>query len=152
MEKIKNLVVKLKSKEFLDPKNLGLILLGVAALSVTWSSAKAIQQNHNLLKKVAQIQEQNKLLELQNSTKKLRNQYYTTNQYAEVSARRLLGVAGKDERLYIVPKDVAKAMVSEPFSDNKSNDEATDNPVQKPRYQQNFEAWMELFFGQGLSD
>ena len=150
--KIQNLI---SNRELRDPRTYGMILLLIAALSVSWSSAKAIKQNHDLLKRASKISEENRLLELQNQNKKLQNQYYTTSQYAEVSARRLLGVAAPGETLYIVPKEVALSKVA-PYQGAEPADASTQtpdqNPVQKPRYQQNFEDWISFFFGRGLSD
>jgi cell division protein FtsB len=155
LAKIKNNIKKARNNpELRDPRTLGLVVIGVVALSVTWSSTKAIMQNRELLDRIATLRESNEVLRLQNDNKKLENKYYESDQYKELAARRLLGVAAPGERLYIVPKAVALSKATNDYKDPLTQEETAENseanPVQKSKAQQNFSDWMELFFGNGL--
>ena len=144
-QKFQTLLAKAKKYQLQDPRTWGLVLLAIIAATVTWSGAKSIQQNFELQKKVVVLQEQNKLQKLQNETQKLRNEYYKTDEYKELSARRIFGKAAPGERVYIVPKDVAMAQVS-PKQDVQPQQTVTKNPVTLPIYQQNVQDWLDFFF------
>ena len=113
--------------------------------AVTWNGAVSIQQNFALQKKVVTLQEQNNVQKLQNETQKLRNEYYKTDEYKELAARRLFGKAAAGERVYIVPKEVALSKVS-PQTKADTTPQVVQNPVELPKYQQNFQDWLDFFF------
>jgi cell division protein FtsB len=126
-----------------DVRVLGLLLFGVIVLLVSWSGVQAIQTNYELQKQIAKLEQEAKVGELENNNLKLRNQYYNTDQYLELQARRQFGKAAPGEKLLLVPKNVALAHTSEPPT-------ATAAPIapkpHKPTYQQNFEAWINFLF------
>lgn len=124
-----------------DPRMLGIVVLAVIGLSVVWNGARVVQQNYGLLQQIAVIEEENRILELENSNRKLQNQYYQTPEYAELKARRVNGKAAAGERVYIVTNQTAEKALQTTVLDDPSTEEAP-----KPRYQENFEAWMDFFF------
>jgi cell division protein FtsB len=136
------------AKKLLDDKGLydirlvALVFVGVIAVSVFWSGAKIIQQNFELTQKVAQIQKENEILELENRNKELQNQYLATDEFAELTARRVFGKASPGESVYIVPEDVALASLSE-----KPKETIEEKELEKPQYQKNLESWMNIYFG-----
>ena len=144
-QKIQTLLKQAKRYQLHDPQTWGLIVLAFIATAVTWSGAKSIQQNFELQKKVVVLQEQNKVQKLQNETQKLRNEYYKTDEYKELSARRIFGKAAPGEQVYIVPKEVALAQVS-PQQNTQTAQQAPANPVTLPKYQQNVQDWLDFFF------
>lgn len=144
-QKIQTLLKKAKHYQLQDPQTWGLIVLAFIATAVTWSGAKSIQQNFELQKRVVVLQEQNKVQKLQNETQKLRNEYYKTDEYKELSARRIFGKAAPGEQVYIVPKEVALSQVS-PQQNTQSEQQAPKNPVTLPKYQQNVQDWLDFFF------
>ena len=144
-QKLQTLLTKAKKYQLQDPQTWGLIVLAIIAATVTWSGAKSIQQNFELQKKVVVLQEQNKVQKLQNETQKLRNEYYKTDEFKELSARRIFGKAAPGERVYIVPKDVAMAKVS-PTQNTQTQQSKPKNPVTLPVYQQNVQDWLDFFF------
>ncbi|NDG31731.1 hypothetical protein EB118_16880 [bacterium] len=144
-QKIKTFLKKTKRYQLHDPQTWGLIVLALIAATVTWSGAKSIQLNFELQKKVVVLQEQNKVQKLQNDTQKLRNEYYKTDEYKELSARRIFGKAAPGEQVYIVPKEVALAQVS-PRQQAQSQPQQSKNPVVLPKYQQNMQDWLDFFF------
>lgn len=127
-----------------DPRLFGLVLLAVIGLSVLWSGISVVQRNYDLQQKVTLLEEENRILELQNRNKILQNEYYKTPEFAELKARRVNGKALPGERVYIIDEDAALASLKTP---EETEAEAPESPVEKPQYQQNFEAWIDFFFG-----
>lgn len=143
--KYQKLIALIKRYQLNDVRNIGLIIFAVMAAVVSWSGAKAIGQNFELQKKVIVLEEQNKLQQLQNDTQKLKNEYYKSDEYKELSARRLLGKAAPGERLYIVPKEVALKYVS-PAPQVVQPTKTEEIQVKLPKYQQNIQDWLSFFF------
>lgn len=126
-----------------DPRNLGLIGFGVIALLVTWSGVKVVQTNFELDKKISVAKQRNDIARLENENLKLKNTYYESSQYLELAARRQFGKAAVGEKLYIVPEEVALAKTTDR---PKEATAAAQDPKDKPKYQQNLEAWSEFLF------
>lgn len=141
--KIQQLKQLLQDKGLYDIRVLYLIGIGLIAISVFWNGAKIVQQNYELAQKVRQIEQENEVLKLENQNKELRNEYLNTEEFAEITARRIQGKAAPGERVYIVPKDVALNSLSE--EERSENNESKVD--EKPQYQKNFEAWMNIYFG-----
>lgn len=126
-----------------DTRALGLVAFGVVAVLVSWSGLKSIQTNYELQKQIAQLEQQNKVKELENTNQKLRNEYYKTDEFLELAARRQFGKAAPGEKVYLVPKSVALANTVE-LPKNKQA-EKQQSLVSKPSYQTNFEAWVNFY-------
>lgn len=126
-----------------DIRLVALVFVGLIALSVFWSGAKIVQQNYELQQKVEAIMQENSILELENKNKQLQNQYLGTDEFADITARRVFGKALPGEKVYIVPREVAL--------NSLSTQDKSDEPVQlnteKPQYQKNLESWMSIYFG-----
>ena len=140
---------KLKNKhpniaQLKDVRVIGLLVFGIIVLLVTWSGLGAIQSNFVLQKQIARLREQNKVHELENNNLRLKNEYYNTEQYLELQARRQFSKAAPGETLILVPKGVALAHTAE-IPEIKERQAAAPKP-KKPTYQKNFEAWMDFFF------
>jgi len=143
IEKIQNYISKLIERATADIRTAGLLVFGIIAILVTWSGISAVETNYGLQKQINQLQQQNELSSLQNNNLTLQNQYYNTNEYLELQSRQLLGKAAPGEKLIIVPQNVALAQnvnIPEDMSLNNSP------PPLKPKYQSNFESWMNFFF------
>ena len=141
--KIQNFRNKLSSKGLDDPRLLGLVLLAIIGLSVVWNGARVVQQNYGLLKKIAVLEEENRILELENSNKRIQIEYFKTPEFAELKARRVNGKASPGERVYIISNETALGSLNTPEADAEN----IDSEIEKPTYQKNFEAWMDFFFG-----
>lgn len=142
-EKIKTLPKRFNIDQLKDVRVIGLVVFCVIALLVTWSGLGAIQANFVLQKQIARLEQENRVKELENTNLKLKNQYYDTEQYLELQARRQFGKAAPGETMVLVPESVALAKTMELKKDTP--EEAVSAP-EKPGYQQNFEAWMDFFF------
>ena len=141
-DKIKTVKKKLDDKGLYDVRLLVLALIGFIAVSVFWNGAKIIQQNYELNQKVIALEQENEILELENRNKELRNEYLKTDEFAEITARRVFGRAAPGEKVYIVPKEVALAALDEP--ETKEEEQVI---IEKPDYQKNLEAWLNIYFG-----
>ncbi len=151
MKKLKNLFgdrLIAYVKEFRDVRVLGLHVFVVVALLVTWSGVGVIQDNYKLQRRISELEQENEIQQLENQTVKLRNEYYNTDQYLELTARKQFGLAAPGEILVLVPEHVALAhSVELP----KREEQAKEKPKpEKPTYQKNFEAWMEFLFRRGV--
>ena len=125
-----------------DPQLIGVIVLGIIGLAVVYNGAQVVQQNYELLEKIAVLKEENRVLELQNRNRELEIEYYKTPEFAELKARRVNGVAAEGESVYTISDEVALAALKTPIDQVQEEVVAA-----KPPYQQNFEAWLDFFFG-----
>ncbi len=141
--KIQTLRQKLASRGFDDPRLFGLILLAIIGLSVLWNGVRVVQQNYALLQKIAVLDEQNRIFELENSNKEIQNEYYKTPEFAELKARRVNGKAAAGEQVYVISDEKALASLKTP----EAAVEVAEQETAKPTYQKNFEAWIDFFFG-----
>lgn len=143
-EKIKIAYKHPYTQQLKDTRVLGLLAFGIIVLLVSWSGISVIETNYALQQQIARLEQQNKVQELENNNQKLRNQYYTTDQYLELQARRQFGKAAPGETLLLVPKNVALAHTTD-IKEPPAKEQESAAP-HKPTYQQNFEAWIRFFF------
>jgi cell division protein FtsB len=129
-------------KALQDVRTLGLLTFLVVALLISWSGIKVIETNYGLQKNIAKLQQQNEVDKLENRNLELKNQYYKTDEYLELEARKNFGMAAPGETVLVVPKEVAmKHVAPEPQAVKEPTKTAS-----KPKYQQNFDAWMDFLF------
>lgn len=144
LEKIKTYEKHPFVQNFKDVRFLGFLLFGVLVLLATWSGVRVIETNYDLQKQITQIDQQNSLQKLQNSNLKLQNEYYNSDTYLELTARKQFGKAAPGEKLLLVPKGVALAKTKElPKDDDK---QAQTTSANQSKYQQNLQAWMNFLF------
>ena len=129
------------AKRLNDPRFLGQIVFVVIVLLISWSGIKTIQTNYGLQKQITALNHQNELQKLQNDNLALKNEYFKSNQFLDISARQNFGLASPGEKLIVVPKSVALANTTDvPF---ESKDAAT--KAKQPTYQRNFQSWVDFF-------
>jgi cell division protein FtsL len=142
MQKAKNYLQSIPWSSLRDLRTLGQIIFVVIVLMISWSGVKTIQSNYELQKQVATLQQQDQVQELENDNLELQNDYYSTNQYLELSARQELGLGEPGETELLVPKDVAMAALAAVPGVNQ----VTAKPqAHQSVYESNFEAWMDYF-------
>ena len=125
-----------------DIRNVGLLVFTAIVLLISWSGVKSIQTNYGLQKQVSQLQQENNVQNLENADQALQNQYLSTPQYMDVTARENLGLGLPGETELLVPQNVALAhTVQQPST-------STETPItpKQPFWQRNFEAWTNFFF------
>ncbi len=147
LEKIKKYYNSPLIKQFGDVRNLGMIAFGIIALLVTWSSVKVVQTNYGLQKQLSAMQQQNDVQQLANNNLKLKNQYYQTDQYLELSARRHFNKAAPGETLVIVPKEVAlRHTIDVPEPPTLTDSVLATDKASGGSVQRNFNAWLDFLF------
>ncbi len=148
--KIQNFLNSKQVRQLTDVRNIALYIFGVVVLAVAWSGAKTVQNNYELQKKIATLQQQNNLLWLQNGNTYLQNQFYQTNEYLELSARQNLGLAAPGEQVILIPQNVAMKYVDPSLDMTESGQQSSlDN---RPKYAKNLEAWRDFLLGLKSSD
>lgn len=141
IDKIRALLQHPKMYVLKDTRALGLIAFCFIALLVSWSSVKTIQTNYELQKQISALEQQNNVKKLVNVNQKLRNEYFKTDQFLELAARRQFGKAAPGEKLYIVPKKVALANT---INIDAKKSVTTDTKI-KSGYQKNLQDWYYFF-------
>ncbi len=142
LEKIKSLAKNPHIHQLRDVRVISLIFFGAIVLLVSWNSVGVIQTNYELQKQIARLEQQNEVKKLENENQKLKNEYYKTDQFLELQARRQFGKAAPGETLVLVPREVALSKVAPIPEEGKNQTKST---PKKPIYQKNFEAWMDFF-------
>ncbi len=127
-----------------DVRFLGFMVFGVMVLLASWSGVSVIETNYELQKQIAQLDQQNQVQQLTNTNLKLQNEYYNTDTFLELTARKQFGKGAPGEKLLLVPKSVALAHAKQ-LPEEKPAAPAT-QPTDQPGYQKNFNAWMDFIF------
>jgi len=142
-QKIKNTIKDPRLQQLRDVRVLGLIVFGVIALLVTWSGVNVIEQNYTLERQVAKLVQENDIKQLENNNLNLKNQFYNTDEYLELQARRQFGKAAPGEKVVLIPKTVALAYTIE--LPKPSQEQIKKSTPSKPAYQKNLESWTSFF-------
>lgn len=141
LRKLSMLLKPSRIRLFTDTRVLGLVSFALLAVLVTWSGVKAIQTNYDLQKQISKLTQENGVKKLENDNQALKNNYYKTDQFLELAARRQFSKAAPGETLVVVPKNIAQKYITNvtPVA------QAPVAPTHKPGYQKNLEAWMDFF-------
>jgi cell division protein FtsB len=136
-------------KRLVDVRNLGLYLFTLFVLAITWSGVKTVQDNYELQKRISTLKQENAVLELQNSTAALQNQYFKTDQFLELAARQQLGLSAPGETVLLVPETVSRRYVDPDLgpATSQSQSSAAKNSI----IMQNLESWRDFLLGRKLS-
>ncbi len=148
--KIKKLLKSDTVKQMQDVRVLGLIVFALLVLLVSWTGVKVIQTNYELERSISKLRQENEVRELENANLKLRNQYYNTDQFLELAARRQFGLGAPGEKLILIPKAVALAQTVELPS--TSPQDAAQVESKKSKQQSNFESWINFFLHRQQSE
>jgi cell division protein FtsB len=118
-----------------------LYALVLVALSVTWSSIKVIQKNYGLEKQITVLQQEVDLLNQQTKNQQLINEYYNSNAFLDLAARKYFGKADPGEKLILVPSAVSQQYIH-PLP---SNTATSGQSKSKPQFIVNWQAWINFF-------
>lgn len=130
-------------QQFKDIRFTGFVVFGILVLLVTWSGISVIESNYELQKQVSKLEQENQVRQLENNNLKLQNDYYNSDQYLELTARRQFGKGQPGEKLLLVPKSVAYKYAPE-ISEAAKKEAATPS-LKKPFIQKNLDAWADFF-------
>jgi len=140
-QKVQTIIQKLSA---IDARTLGLLAVLLVAVSVTYSSAKIIHKNYQLEQQITILQQKNALQEQINSNQKLKNEYYKTDTYLELAARKFFNKAAAGEILVLVPEDVAMSYTIPPQADNAAKSNKT------PSFLTNWRMWLDFLSGKPI--
>ena len=133
--KIRRLVFRLKNDVFVA-ENTALILAVGFCLVLTFNSINAMSRNWSLMEKLGEDKRKLQLLSIEIDTLGLENDYYRTDEYQELAARKLAGKQLPGEHMVYLPQnsDYAK----------KKHTEAT--AVKTEKELSNFRKWLKFLF------
>jgi hypothetical protein len=80
------------------------IVLSVVIVAVTVSTSKVVMQNYKLEKSVRIAEQKVTIAQYELDNQRLKNQYYKTDYYLDIAARRQLSRGTDGEKLVIVPR------------------------------------------------
>lgn len=145
-ENIKNQLNFANLRSMLTIQNIGVVFIAIVALSVSWTSTKVIQRNYNLLKKISVLEQQVEIGEVAVANQKLMNEYYKTDAYLEIAARRQFNKALPGEKLMLVPKSLALQKVPSLV------DKEDSNKLNKTSSLNNWQKWMRFLSGRAIDN
>ena len=114
------------------------LLLPTMFVFLLYFSVQSITKNWNLQQTLNTKLQEKQLMELKVSNIKLENQYYTSEEYQELMARKLQDKKASGETMVMLPinSDIAKQKhANQKFSSNKSEQDNS-----------NFHQWMRFLF------
>lgn len=140
MDKIKSSLRKAGfglKRDFLTVENVVLLLAIVLCLVWTYQSVAAMSRNWELSERLTAERKTLELLNIEVEMAGLENEYYQTNEYQELMARRNLDKKSSGENMVVMPEnsDVAK---------NKHRESA--RVVAEEEQYSNFQKWMMYLF------
>jgi cell division protein FtsB len=146
LDKTKNYLNSKQARQLLDVRNIALYIFGLIVLAIAWSGARAVQNNYQLQKQISQLNQQDQVLSLQNGNTYLKNQFYKSNEYLELSARQNLGLAAPGEQVLVVPQSVAMKFVDPKLAISRSGSLPA-APDTRSKYIKDLEAWRDFLLG-----
>ncbi len=93
------------------------------------------------------MQQENSLQEQINKNQKLKNQYYKTDAYLDIAARRYFNKAAPGEKLYLVPKEVAMTNTT-PMPEVRVEQSESN----EPQFIKNWRLWINFFSGKPIEN
>lgn len=128
------------ANKFLDSRNAVFGLFLILSISLMYNTLKVIQKNYALQSQVDLLIDEVALVEVQNQNLRYNIEYYKTDSYLEVEAKRRFSLAGSGEKVVLLAKD-GDGQQEELRTTIEQRQEA------KPLHQDNFEKWMIFLFG-----
>lgn len=129
-----------KFRKYFNSQNAALILFAIIAVSLSFNTFKVIQRNYELQQEVDRLKDEISVIEVQNQNLVYNIEYYKSEAYLNVEAKRRFNLAEKGEQVIFLPKD------GEP--EQLLNPELTQSTGPTDTYS-NFDKWMIFFFGTG---
>ena len=140
MNKIKTWLRRVKyylKHDYLTVENVVLILAVVLCLVWTYQSIKAMSRNWDLSEKLTAEKKQLELLTVETEAAELENEYYRSNEYQELMARKYLDKQFPGEKMVVLPENSEEA---------KNKHAEVKEVVEEKEDYSNFEKWMKFLF------
>ncbi|MBR3132033.1 hypothetical protein IKG33_01315 [Candidatus Saccharibacteria bacterium] len=139
MNGIKTAIRRMKFRmkhDFFSVENVVLILAIILCLVWTYQSIVAMSRNWSLTEKLAMEKKELELLTVQVEADELENDYYRSDEYQELLARKYLDKKMEGENMVVLPKNSEEAKNKH----KKVKAEASEEDYS------NFEEWMRYLF------
>ena len=139
MNGIKNKIRKFNyvtRHDFLTVENVVLALAIALCLLWTYQSVTAMSRNWELTERLAEEKKELELVSVEVDTAELENEYYRSEEYQELLARKYLDKKFKDENMIVMPEN----------SEEAKNKHATVQKIIEEKDYTNFEKWMMYLF------
>lgn len=94
-----------KVQKLFNSQTAVMIIFTVMATSLAFNTFNVIQRNYELQKKLDNLEDEVALIDVQNQNLKYNIEYYKTDNYLEIEAKRRFNLAGKGEGVIFLPKD-----------------------------------------------
>ncbi len=121
--------------------NVILLIALVFCLIWTWGSISSMTRNWTLAQELMNRQREKALLELEVETLELENEYYLSEEYQELAARRYQGKKLPGENLVYLPPNSEAAKTKHSTTSDETSDANSDQLS-------NIEQWLLFLFGQ----
>ena len=122
--------------DFFTVENIVLLLAIVLCLMWTYQSIMAMSRNWQLSEKLTSERRELELLSLETEAAELENEYYKTNEYQELNARRFMDKQMPGEKMVVLPENSAEAR----------NAHIEKMKPQEEREMTNIEKWFKFLF------
>ena len=139
MNKIKNKLRRWNYRlrhDFLTVENVVLILAIILCLTWTYQSITAMSRNWELAERLTTERKELELLSVEVEAAELENEYYKSNEYQELLARKYLDKKGAGENMVIMPEN----------SEAAKNKYVVEETKREEKTYSNFEQWMMYLF------
>lgn len=152
--KYTKIVMFLRIKLFLtkiftiNTHTVGLLVIIAIAVSVTYSSAKIIHKNYGIQQQITILKQQNDLQAQININQKLKNQYYNTDAFLELAARRYFNKSSPGERVVLIPESIAKQHAAAPLGPPDKEVYTSSDPW----FIKNWRAWADFLSGKPIAN
>lgn len=121
--------------------NVVIIVATGFCLAWTWGSIAAMSRNWSLSQEVLERQREKSLLELEVETLELENEYYLSNEYQELAARKYQNKKLPGETMIYLPANSATAKTKHQTTTEEVDGGETDERT-------NFQQWIAFLFGE----
>ena len=120
------------AKRASKPDFIAAVIVAATVIGVTINTTSVIMQNYQLERDVRVMEQKVAVAEIELQTQKAKNQYYGTDYYLDIAARKQLSRGSPGEKLIIVPKSTAMAQL--PAGYNEVAGESTVDAANLPNY------------------
>lgn len=136
--RLRQLTYKLKH-DVLTLDNIVIIVAVLLCFGWTWGSVSSMSRNWELAGQVAEAERKLALLQLEVETMRYENEYYASDEYLELEARRLQNKVDVGENLVYLPEnsDAAK----------HKHDQTEEEATVVTQMASNLEQWLQFLFG-----
>lgn len=125
------------------PETIAGVIIAFTIIVVSLNTSGVILQNYRLERDVRIALQKVSIAEIELDTQRFRNEYFKTDAFLEIAARKQLSKGLNGEKLIIVPKSVALAEV--PKIDEDQQNSAVD--IVETTDLTRFEQWMKFISG-----